>query len=290
MRTGRFTTKQGALRARRSALAVVAAAVVTVTGCVPQMTVTYDSSSPTAHRTSVLTTDGGDRYTFSSTAGAMDAAALPTNTSGNLRTLFWPASVPVVADSQTCAVWSSQSGALVQQGAALRIRESSTGRVRAITVTKNIIYGATWIFNFHTWDSARTGVFQIFGQQRISALVDAAGTVAPLPWNFCARVIGSVIEFKVWTNTMTEPAWGDPARGGRAIIPAGWETAGTTGWYLGHLEASDTARFDNLRTWRYDAPSVTRTGTSSTTSTEPTPTTVVPDDGGGSVVVEGEAA
>ena len=127
----------------------------------------------------------------------MDALALPTNTGGNLRSLFWPDKAPVVADSQTCALWTSQSDGLVQQGAALRIRQSNTGRVRAITVTKNIFLGASWIFNFHTWDTARPGVFEPFGEpKKIPALV-GTGAPAPLPWQFCARIVGQVIEFKV---------------------------------------------------------------------------------------------
>lgn len=226
----------------------------------PQLVTSYDRTSTATQRTTIVTRDGSDRYSFASAPGAMDVSAPGQNTGGNLRSLFWPDEAPVVADSQTCAVWTSQRGGLVQQGAALRIRQSDTGRVRAITVTKNIVYGANWIFNFHTWDTARPGVFQPFGSKEVRALVGPRG-LAPLPWRFCARIIGQVIEFKVWTNAMAEPAWGDPTWGGRATIPTGWSTAGTTGWYAGHLEASGSAHFDNLRTWRYAAATRTMTST-----------------------------
>ena len=230
--------------------APVVGAVLALTACIPRPVITYDSTSTATQRTAIVTPDGWDRYSFASSAGVMNVSAPGQNTGGNLRSLFWPEKVPVVADSQTCAVWTSQGGGLVQQGAALRIR-LSTGRVRAITVTKNIIYGANWIFNFHTWDTARPGVFQQFGSKEVRALLGPSG-LAPLPWHFCARIIGGVIEFKVWTKAMAEPAWGNSTWGGRATIPAGWSTAGTTGWYAGHIEAGGSARFDNLRTWQYD--------------------------------------
>ena len=251
--------------------APIVSAVLALTACTPRLVISYDSTSTAAQRTTTLTSDGWDSYRFASSAGVMNVSALTQNSGGNLRSLFWPENVPVVADSQTCAVWTSQRGAIVQQGAALRIRKIGTERVRAVTVTKNIAYGANWIFNFHTWDTARPGVFQQFGSKEVRALVGPSG-LAPLPWRFCARIIGQVIEFKVWTNTMAEPAWGNSTWGGRATIPTGWSTAGTTGWYAGHLQAGDAARFDNLRTWRYETGTRTmnQTTVSSTATRGPT--------------------
>ena len=86
---------------------------------------------------------------------------------------------------------------------------------------------------------------------------------------------------------MSEPAWGDPTWGGKAIIQPGWSSAGTTGWYAGHLGPGQSARFDNLRTWQYTYATTTPSTTStapSTTSTAPPDTTTGGDDGGAVVI------
>jgi hypothetical protein len=226
-------------------------ATVLASACQSRLVLTYDASSPVGHRTDVLTPDGRDSYRFASSAGAMEARALDSNQGGNLRTVFWPDGAPAVTDSQSCAVWTSQDGAYVQQGAALRI-QAGYGRVRALTVTKNVYYGASWIFNFHTWDTTRSIPYEIFGSVELARFRYGNDTV-PLPWHFCARVEGSAMEFKVWRYGEREPAWGDRSYGGRATVPSGWSAPGPAGWYIGHLPASGSARFDGLRTWRYGA-------------------------------------
>ncbi|CAN5543486.1 hypothetical protein BH10ACT1_BH10ACT1_18110 [soil metagenome] len=249
-----------------------------MTACLPGLAITYDSTVVSRQSSAVVTVDGSDAYQLVATAGALDAAALPSNTGANLRSVFWPAQAPAVADSQGCAVWTSQTSEGIQQGAAVRIRQDSR-RTRAITVTKNVYFGATWIFNFHTWDTARLGETHVqFGARAIPGLIGADGATNALPWNFCVRVVGRVIEFKVWRRSWAEPAWGDPDWGGQAIIPAGWEPAGRTGWYIGHLGATDRARFDQLKTWRYTGtptpiPTTTSSTSTSTTSTSTTSTT-----------------
>ncbi len=235
---------------RRWRLLVLAlTAALLASACQSRLVLTYDASSGTGQRTAVLTPEGRDAYTFASSAGAMDARALDSNQGGNLRTVFWPDGAPAVTDSQSCAVWTSQRGDIVQQGAALRI-QAGFGRVRALTVTKNIYYGASWIFNFHTWDTTRPVAFESFGAVELPRFRYGNATV-PLPWHFCARVEGNAMEFKVWRYGEREPAWGDRSYGGRATVPGGWGSQGTAGWYIGHLRAGDSARFDGLRTWRY---------------------------------------
>ncbi|HEX2576621.1 MAG TPA: hypothetical protein VHK88_09760 [Aquihabitans sp.] len=254
-------------------------AAFVLASCTPELVLTYDGTSTAPIQTAVVNADGLDRYQYLSTAGSMAVGTFPDNDSSNLRTVFWPSSVPVVADSQSCATWTRQSGPFVQQGAAFRIRRSN-GRVQAITVTKNVWLGANWGFNFHTWDTARSGPpSQHFGGKEIPGLRAGDRAVA-FPWHFCARVLNGAIEFKVWTNGMAEPAWGDPNWSGKGTIPAGWEAPGTTGWYIGHLAPGDTARFDDLRTWRYQAapPPTTTTTTKPPTSTTTTiaPSTTAP--------------
>lgn len=244
------------------------ACLVVLTSCLPQLVPTYDPSSTATQRTAILTPDGSDAYAFVVGGGTLDAQGLGGNAGHNLRYAFWPSGVPVLADSQSCALWTSQDGGYAQQGAAFRIRRSSDGRMRAVTVTKNVVFGVNWGFNFHTWDTDRDIAFQQFGGKVIPGLKGANGYAVPLPWHFCARAIGPTIEFKVWTTHMAEPAWGDPDWSGHAHIPDGFSAAGTTGWFAGHLQAGERMRFDDLRTWRY---STTPPPIPTTTSTRPTP-------------------
>jgi hypothetical protein len=130
------------------------------------------------------------------------------------------------------------------------VRVGADGRVRALTVTKNITYASYWAFNLHTFDTARAIPYVSFGQVVLSREFLDAEQVAHLPWGLCARVRGGQLEFKAWPLTETEPAWGDPLHGGRAPIPAGWDTAGRPGWYIGHLHPGETARYDAMTTWQ----------------------------------------
>lgn len=267
----------------RTRLGLVLAAVVVLAGCQPWV-VTFDGSTPADHQVVVLTPDGTDRYTFLRWSDGLDVTAPAANRGSNLRTVFWPGSSPAVADSQSCATWTSQTGEFVQQGAALRIRRSGD-RVRALTVSKNILYGVTLNVNFHTWDSARSEPFVKFAGATAPGLRENGRTL-PLPWRFCARVVGRTISYKVWPTSRTEPAWGDARWGASATVPVGWEAAGATGWYAGHLGAGQRARYDRLRTWRFgvDPPAVRPPPPARDVPVHPAPaTTVVGRQGVGSV-------
>ncbi|QXC60771.1 hypothetical protein KSP35_21000 [Aquihabitans sp. G128] len=224
---------------------------VTASPPLRQAVLTYDSRSTATMREGTLTADGGDRYAYRSVPGSFDASGPGSNRGENLRVAFWPAGVPVVADSESCAIWTSQLGRNTQQGAAFRIRLGGDGRLRALTVTKNILYGVNWGFNFHTWDTNQRHSYTKFGAVLADGMKGPDDRALPLPWHFCARTVGSTMEIKVWTTHMREPAWGDPRFGGKVAIPAGWEASGTTGWYVGHVPAGGWAEFDDLRTWRY---------------------------------------
>lgn len=254
-------------------MAVVVAIVVFGGACLPEPTPVETFSGNDTFETAVLTPDGDDEYSFTAEGSKMMVAPLAYNTGGNLRSAFWPLNGPSVADSQTCATWVQQEGDIVQQGAALRIRTTDDW-VRAITVTKNIYYGATWIFNFHTWDNTRTRAFDQFGATTLDAMKGQS-----LPWRFCARVLGSKLEFKVWPLAETEPPWGTTSHGGSATVPAGWSDPGRAGWYIGHLEPGGSASFAELGAWAYNwnppdpAPSAKGADTAAGTTTAPSPTT-----------------
>ncbi len=219
----------------------------TLPGC--RWIATFDEGSDAPITAAVLTHQGTDQYQLAAFGDRLDIRAPSSNTGSNLRAVFWPAGAPVLADSAACATWTSQSADLGQEGVAFRVRRQP-GRLRAVTVTKNTAYGARWIFNFHTWDTDRATAFAPFGAVEIPALVTGSG-LAPLPWRFCAQVRGNRVQFKVWPQNRSEPAWGDPAWGGSRTIPAGWDQPGTTGWYAGHLGPGGTARYDELRTWQW---------------------------------------
>jgi hypothetical protein len=238
---------------RRGMVALVVALVVVGAACEKVRVQTYGPTNTSPSQQAVLTEDGPGRLRFVS-APANTAVASIDSAGGNLRQVFWPADNPVVPDSESCAIWGAETGPLVQQGAALRITQDGS-RIRAITVTKNIFYGATWIFNFHVWDTAQTPAFTPIAATDLYATLVHAGVVTPLPWHFCARVIGNKLEFKVWpVAELLEPAWGDPTHGGSVLLPAGWSNPGKAGWFIGHLRSPDLAVFTDLATYKWVDP------------------------------------
>ncbi|MEP6624543.1 MAG: hypothetical protein ABJC79_08870, partial [Acidimicrobiia bacterium] len=131
----------------------------------------------------VLTSDLGDRYTASSSQGSFRGAALESNRSSNLRMVFWPRTVGQAADQQSCATLRTESDWSDQEGAALRISRDDSGSLHAITVSKNIFFGATWIFNVHEWNSNATPALRALGAVDLSSVLRAAnGDPVQLPW------------------------------------------------------------------------------------------------------------
>jgi hypothetical protein len=207
------------------------------------------SSAPLAVR--VLTPDGADTSVIAKAGGTVTMTAPVTNNAAsNLRKVFWPAGLAARASEQSCATWASQSDDREQEGIALRIT-SANGDVRAITVTKNVIYGIWWDFNVHTWDSQAAQPFTQIAQFDYGNVVAASdGTEAPFPWRACARVQGATLTFKVWVPAQEpEPSWADPAFARTATIPAGYLNAGQAGWYAGHIPAGGTAAYTQLGLW-----------------------------------------
>jgi hypothetical protein len=223
--------------------------VVILAACEKERVQTYGPTDTSSSNRAVLTSDGPDDYRFVSAPANMAVASLD-HSGGNRRDAFWPADNPVVTDDESCAIWGEQTGPLVQQGAALRIAQDGS-RVRAITVTKNVFYGATWIFNFHLWDTAQAEPFTIIGATNLEGTLVHFGVVTPLPWKFCARAIDAKVEFKVWPLAEPEPAWGDPTHGGSVGLPADWVYPGRAGWFVGHLDPGDTTVFTDLSTYEY---------------------------------------
>jgi len=237
----------------------------------PERVVTYNASSGAGAVTAVLTPDSADGYSYDSSAGAMQTAALSGNTSGNLRTLFWPGGAPAVTDSESCAVWASQRGDLVQQGAGLRhhVRQHRThpcSHRHQEHLLRRVDPELPHVGH------ERSQPFEQIGSVNLESLLrTSTGAIVPLPWLVCARVIGEQFEVKVWLNGESEPAWGDSRHGGSVTVPAGWTYAGQAGWYIGHIPPGGNADFTNLATWKYEessSPSSTTSANGGTTATK----------------------
>jgi hypothetical protein len=199
----------------------------------------------------VLTPDGADTSVIAKAGGTVTMTAPVTNNAAsNLRKVFWPAGLAARAGEESCATWSAQSDDREQEGIALRIT-SANGDVRALTVTKNVIYGVWWDANVHTWDSQAAQPFTQIAQFDTSALtISAGGTETPFPWDACARVQGATLTFKLWIPAQgPEPSWTDPSHTWSTTIPAGYLNAGQAGWYVGHIPAGGVLTYTHLGLW-----------------------------------------
>jgi hypothetical protein len=188
-----------------------------------------------------LTTDGRDRFFVSPAGDRTTVSADAKNIGSNTRIAWVAAGGEVATDQQACATWVSWTG-LTQAGLALRVRGDGP-RVRAVTVTGNIVWGARFGFNVHVWDTARhprgTVPVTYAGGADLSRTFGPANGLMKLPWRICARVKGRMLDFKVWPVAAKEPRWGDTRFGRRFQLPVTATYEGRAGWYAGHLRPGD---------------------------------------------------
>lgn len=193
---------------------------------------------------------------YNSGAGAVTITASSSNTGGNNRGVFWPAAQTASQDGESCARWALENNSQtvtqnIQEGAALRVRTNGDGSVDAVTVTRNIYYGAVWIFNQHIWNTNQSPAFTLLGHVDLRPVFDPSGDVtrpAPLPWDLCAKTVGSTLSFTAWLEGTPKPAYGDATHGGSITVPANYVYPGNFGWYAGHMTAGQTVVFDHLTT------------------------------------------
>lgn len=187
----------------------------------------------------VLVPHGTDKYTYSwDSSGAIRADAPSTNDPNlsELRTATWINEASAL-NQEVCAIWKEDSGPIAQEGLALRIHGD-----KAITVTKNVWLGATWIENFHAWtNSGGEGTVQFGTINLESELRDK-----PFPWHVCAQALGNQFMVKFWLPGELEPVYGDPTHGGVATIPDGWNEAGTKGVYFGHIAPNGHISYEGV--------------------------------------------
>jgi len=206
------------------------------------------AAAPAPFSRSVLTADDS-RYRFvSKDDGTLVVRAPRSNPAANRREVFSRPRAPVGRDQTTCATWVRHSDALVQEGLAVRIVDRRD-RVRAITLTKNTVFGVDWVFNVLTWDTRRNG-----DPWRTVEQFDMGGAVGtpelgvePLPWRVCLRATGRTIAFRVWLpGRMAPPAWDDPTYARSTTVPTSFNRVGSPGWYVGHIPPGGKVVYDDL--------------------------------------------
>jgi hypothetical protein len=231
---------------RRAVLVVsvlVAVAAVAPAGASSSASWTSVASGEQLDRRVLTVGEGTGSYMVGQSGGVLTAAA--GGQWGNQREVFWPAGQSLMTDSRVCVTWTSEPDTSAQEGVALRI----TG-TRAITVTKNVIWGIYWVFNIHVWDGP---AFTQIGQVDLSSVVIGPdGQRRPFPWRICAETIDQALLFKVWVpGVEAEPVWGDSTHGGIVAVPAAYTVPGKTGWYAGHLPAGTSVTYADLGVWGY---------------------------------------
>lgn len=136
-----------------------------------------------------------------------------------------------------CATWATETNRNVQPGLAVRVTRTK-GRVRAVTLTKNIVYGLNSVFNVASWDTARRGhPWRKVAQFDLADVVlRPDGKLRALPWRACVRVVGLKLALKIWLpRRSSEPSWSDPIASRHTRLPRSLARAGRSGWYVGHL-------------------------------------------------------
>lgn len=215
-------------RHRRVAVLIALVCAALVAACAPP-----PPTPPVGFDQHYLTRDGHDTTGLQlSSWQAGRVVAGTSNTGGNSRTVFTRRSDSPGRDHEVC-VRFRHSGGMAQEGVAFRVRNDG-GRVRAVTVTKNIFSSANWVFNVHTWDTARPGVFRLQESLDMSPAVGRR-MQGHETWNLCGRAVGTRVDVRVWRQGGAEPGWDHPTvRSTR--IPGDFTAPGMPGWYAGHVE------------------------------------------------------
>src|SRR4051812_34990663 len=132
---------------RMVAVLLTVAATCAGAPAVAQLTPPPPSERP-AYVRSVLTDDGPRLHVSATSGGRVVVRGERSDVDHrdqNSREVFRRPGAQMARSQTTCATWVRQSAPSVQQGLAVRIRDRA-GRVRAVTLTKNVEFGLYWIF------------------------------------------------------------------------------------------------------------------------------------------------
>lgn len=243
MGTSRSVSNFGRRTVKFTIFVVVVLALV---GCQPAAPMI-----PVGWYQSYLTRDGSDVTNITSTGpDAVRVTDPVTNTGKNSRVLFGPENAVVSVDHTSCAT-VTQSGWPQQEGVALRIRNDD-GRVRAITVTKNIWNNVTHDYNIHLWDTSTPEKFQLISAFGMASAVGVVDSTPGHTRRLCARTEDNVVRFKVWPSDRPEPGWDDPKYSRTQKLPDKARYSGRPGYYIGHTPPGGWAEYTNMVTSHQD--------------------------------------
>lgn len=206
----------------------------------------------------LTTTPGvGEGFEYTTQGDRLTVAAPATNTSGNLRAVFFGADAPESRDQQVCMDWPTPDGR-AQPGIALRIRPPTADEpVRAIVLDQNIWDDVLWSIHVLLFDGTTTGelsnltslaTFEMLDTFYATDAVpaDVVPERRPGPWHVCARVAGSTLRFKAWVRDAPEPSWSDSTHARSVELPAEWVYSGHPGGYVAHVHPGRSLDFDNV--------------------------------------------
>lgn len=200
----------------------------------------------------VLTSDGPQERLREHDGRVAVTAGAWAHPDHNRREVFSRRGATASRTQTSCATWVHRSAPDVQEGLAVRIRDDR-GRIRAVTLTRNVEFGLYWVFNLLTWDTGREGdPWRAVGQFDMSGVVGLSATrLQPLPWRVCLRAVGRSVAFKVWLpDSESEPSWQDARSARHDTLPAAYAAAGLPGWYVGHLSNHGRVVYRDLTTSR----------------------------------------
>ena len=222
------------------------AIVALVLGLLAPLQLPADALAP-----SVLTA-GGPPYHYRYDGHRLVVHAARGTADSNRRELVVPVGERASRDQTTCATWARESSWRMQPGLAVRVTDRG-GRVRAVTLTKNVFGGTQSVMNVLTWDTDRRGdPWRAVGQFDLArVLLTPHRRLLPLPWRACLRVRDREASFKVWPlGRVGRPAWSDHAYVRHVLLPRSFDHTGRPGWYVGHVPGGGSAVYDRLRVGR----------------------------------------
>jgi len=215
---------------RAAAIASAVLALVSVAAGEPR-------SAPAGNglRRGTITADGEDRYEYRRVSSdGLDVSAAPGNRGGNLREAVVDPSMPTSVDQESCVTWHGPTDRIVQPGVVLRAALDDD-RVRLVMVSDNIVWGQRSAINVHLIDSDVWPDDHHQVAQFPTPHIGGPAHEQPLPWRFCARVVGARLWAKGWSTANPEPAWDDPTGTLVTTLPDGWAYPGRPGIYVGHV-------------------------------------------------------
>ena len=195
-------------------------------------------------------TSAGCKYRYHQTGERLVTRATRCGKEPNRRELLVASGARAGRDQMSCATWAKKTGWRIQPGLAVRVVERG-GRVRAVTLTKNIVFGMQSVMNVATWDTARRGEpWRKVGQYDLARGLLKNGRLRPLPWRACLRVEGRRLSFKVWPLGRVDrvPRWGDRRYARNLRLPSAFDVPGRPGWYVGHVPSGGRLVYRNLTT------------------------------------------